>query len=142
MLAENAPVQTTEAPRAAKKYFTVAEANAALPYVSRVIEDVIVVYRQIVRLRRRLEQVGVSPESERLEAQYDTTMDRLSVLIDELHEVGVELKDFEKGLIDFPALHEDREILLCWRKGESRVAHWHEVDAGFASRRPVDQLAA
>jgi hypothetical protein len=57
-----------------------------------------------------------------------------------LHLVGVELKDFERGLVDFPALHQDREVLLCWHRGEDEIAFWHELDAGFGGRQSVELL--
>lgn len=123
-----------------KKYFSVAEANRALGYVGRVVDDVSATYRRIVKLRRSLEGHEGTAGAADMEREYDSAMDRLSHFIDELHEVGVELKDFEQGLIDFPSLHEGREILLCWRRGEKEVSHWHECDAGFAGRRPVAQL--
>jgi hypothetical protein len=78
--------------------------------------------------------------NEAQEREYEQAMDRLSQLVDELHRVGVELKDFEKGLVDFPAWHEGREILLCWKQGEAEVAYWHETDAGYAGRQSVKTL--
>ncbi|HEX7008916.1 MAG TPA: DUF2203 domain-containing protein [Phycisphaeraceae bacterium] len=132
-------------PKPGKKYFTVAEANRSLPYVSRIVEDIVLTYGQVVQIRHELQQRGQQPgsgtASEELEATYDELLDRLSDLVDELCCVGIELKDFEKGLIDFPALHEGREVLLCWRRGEHEVAHWHEVDAGFAGRQSVKLLS-
>ena len=64
----------------------------------------------------------------------------LNLLIDELQQIGVELKDFEKGLVDFPAVHLNREISLCWHSGETNVHTWHEVDAGYAGRQDVTML--
>lgn len=63
---------------------------------------------------------------------------RVQALVEELGELGGELKDFEQGLVDFYALLDDRLVFLCWRLGEDRITHWHEVDAGFAGRQPVD----
>ena len=135
-------VSMPEAPQSGKKYFSVEEANRALPYVSRIVSDVTVVYGRIVEIRRQLESQHPVPGAAELERAYDDAMDRLSNLIDELHEVGVELKDFEKGLVDFPAIHDDREVLLCWKRGEEAITHWHEIDAGFAGRHPVSLLSA
>ncbi len=62
-------------------------------------------------------------------------------MIEELQAVGVELKDFDQLLLDFPAIHEGREICLCWHQGESSVNAWHEVGAGYAGRQDVALLA-
>ncbi|NBC11308.1 MAG: DUF2203 family protein [Planctomycetes bacterium] len=120
--------------------FSVEEANRALPYVQRVVEDVVAVYSHIVELRRKLEDLGAGEEGLDLEHQYEDAMDRLGDLVDELHLVGVELKDFEKGLVDFPACFAGRDILLCWQRGEAGVGYWHETDAGYADRQPVEAL--
>lgn len=56
----------------------------------------------------------------------------------ELDALGVQLKDYARGLIDFPSLRDGRVILLCWLLGEGdRIAWWHEMDAGFAGRQPI-----
>ena len=112
MPTENASITTPLTLDPDKKYFTVAQANNALPYVSRVVEDIAVVYGRIIELRRGADKPGgPDPDTEK---EYEVTMDRLSELVDELHAVGVELKDFELGLVDFPAIHDGRDVLLCW----------------------------
>lgn len=140
MAVKHVVVRAPGTPRPGKKYFTVEEARTALVYVSRIVEDVTTTYRRIVRLRRELENTPGLIGAAEMERDYDRAMDRLSGYIDELHDVGVELKDFEQGLIDFPSVFEGREILLCWRRGEESIDHWHEVDAGFAGRRSVTML--
>lgn len=141
MPTENDTTLTQPATEADKRYFTVDQANSALPYVSRIIDDVISVYARIVELRRRLEKHDDADTSAvAIERDYEGAMDRLGELVDELHFVGVELKDFERGLVDFPAFHEEREILLCWHRGEDEVSHWHEVDAGVGGRQSVTLL--
>lgn len=129
------------APQPGKKYFTVDEANRALPYVSRVVADVVAVHGQVLELRQHIESSDADAEDVANQRAYDERMERLSDLVEELQGAGVELKDFEKGLIDFPAVFEGREVLLCWHQGEDQVTHWHEVDAGFAGRQPVELLA-
>lgn len=124
-----------------RKRFTLEEANRALPLVQRVARDVVETYRRIVELRRELEEDGARDLAE-AEADYERQMDRLSDLVDELHLVGVELRDFEAGTIDFPAWHGDHEVLLTWRYGDERVTCWHEHDDAFDSRRPLSDLAA
>jgi hypothetical protein len=53
--------------------------------------------------------------------------------------MGIELKDPEQGLIDFRSIREGREVYLCWKLGEERVSHWHEIDAGFAGRQALEE---
>ena len=56
----------------------------------------------------------------------------------ELREMEVVLRDLDRGLVDFPSLREGREVYLCWEEGEDEVGFWHEPDAGFGGRRPLD----
>ena len=127
-------------PKPGKKYFNIDEANQALPYVSRVIEDITSYYRQAVEIRRRIEQPGIDDDVELLKDEYEGAMDRLNDLVDELQQANVELKDFERGLVDFPALYEGREIYFCWHLGEKTVHAWHEIDSGYAGRQDVGLL--
>jgi len=133
-------VTVGRAPKAGKKYFTLEEANRALAYVSPVTRDLMDCYSRVVDIRRRIEHPGDDDSREHLEADYESAMDQLSDLVDELHHVGVELKDFERGLIDFPAVHEQREIYLCWEYSEQRILAWHEAESGFAGRQDVALL--
>jgi hypothetical protein len=56
----------------------------------------------------------------------------------ELQERDIVLRDLDRGLVDFPALRDGREVYLCWEEGETEIGFWHEPDAGFAGRRPLD----
>jgi len=141
MPTHNASATLTVEPKPGKKYFTVDEANRSLAYVTKVVGDITACYDRVVDLRKRIEMPSPEDKIESLETRYEQAMDQLSDLVDELHHVGVELKDFEKGLIDFPAIHEGREIYLCWQQGEQQIEAWHEIDAGFAGRQSMDQLA-
>ena len=125
-----------------RKFFDLDEANRSLPYVGRVVEDVVVVYREIVDLRREMEGTEDEADLREVEREYEEAMDRLGAFVDELHAVGVELKDFERGVVDFPAWYGEREVLLCWQPGEAAITFWHEVDQGYAGRQPVRVLGA
>lgn len=138
--ASNAPTAIPQGPRPGKKYFTLGEANRSLPYVTRVVEDLTISYGRVVEIRQNLATLNPNDNRETLENELEAGMDRLSELVDELQQVGVELKDFEKGLLDFPSLHEGREIYLCWHRGEKAVHTWHEIDAGYAGRQDVAAL--
>lgn len=99
--------------------FTVDEANRSLVFITRVVQDITRVYGEIVELRRELEQTD-EPGYE-LEAAYERSMDHLGDLVDELHLVGVELKDFEKGQVEFPGEADGRWIAMLWQLGEDEV---------------------
>lgn len=59
-------------------------------------------------------------------------------LLAALQESGIVIRDLDRGLIDFPALIEEREVYLCWELGEDAVDHWHEIEDGFPGRQPLD----
>ena len=64
-------------------------------------------------------------------------MAKLEDFVDELAEIGCELKDYTLGLIDFIGRHQGRDVCLCWKLDEQRVEWWHEPEAGFAGRQPL-----
>ena len=57
----------------------------------------------------------------------------------EIDSIGVQVKDLDAGLLDFPCRLDDQVVLLCWRMGETSIEHWHTVDSGFGGRQPVDE---
>ncbi len=71
---------------------------------------------------------------------YFRSLERLGEAQGELAAEGVQLKDVDQALIDFPARHQGRTVLLCWREGEDGIGWFHEVDAGFAGRQPISEL--
>src|SRR5262249_33900136 len=84
---------------------------------------------------------GTRGERLEAEAEFERGRERMEELVGELRQLGVELKDFFAGLVDFPCWMDGREVYLCWKQGEPEVAHWHEVDAGFAGRQKLLQEA-
>jgi hypothetical protein len=135
---------------AQKKYFTVEEANQMLPLVRAIVEDIVVLFRDVHDRRERLSRVrqlpGASSRDEKsvyneellqIEEDLDKDITKLEGYVDELQKLGVELKDFVSGLVDFPSKMDGREVYLCWRLGEDEVGHWHELDAGFQGRQSL-----
>ena len=130
-----------------KKYFTAAEANAALPLVRAIVKDIVELAHALRDRHERLERLsGASrdamgeayrEELEMLREEQDRSEQRMREYIQELTALGVELKDYYAGLVDFPAWMNGHEVYLCWRLGEPEVQHWHELDAGFAGRQPL-----
>ncbi len=130
-----------------KRYFSVDEANRMLPLVRRIVGDVVTQAQVVSDLQIRLDAVRsltkkttendpYSEETALSRTEFDAEQAKLSEYVEELVKLGIELKALD-GLCDFPAMHDGREVYLCWRLGEPEVAHWHEVDAGFAGRQPI-----
>jgi hypothetical protein len=130
------------------RYFTPDEANAALAGVRPLVEKLVAARQESERLEERLGTVrarvlgnggGLDPGriGELREKALEAARTVLS-LVDELDELGVQVKDPASGLVDFPARHPNGEdVLLCWRLGEDSVAFWHTLDGGFAGRKPL-----
>ena len=129
----------------ARKFFTLAEANRTLPLVKRVVQDIMTVYPEWKDLVARYELVaaqakpewGESQEQLSLKKQVDTVAGKINSYLKELEQIGCEFKGFDEGLVDFHGRLEEREILWCWRQGEDRISHFHDLEAGFAGRQPI-----
>jgi len=128
------------------KLFTLDEANRTLPLVRRIVHDLLEEYPRWRQAVSRFEILTGGAradwgETRDLIAARDAVTEhaaRINGYLQELESVGCVFKGFDAGLVDFYALREDRVVFLCWRLGEERVTHWHEVDAGFAGRQPID----
>jgi hypothetical protein len=129
------------------RHFTPEEANEALaqvrPLVARMVEE----RRAHVEALEHQEELegsirgngGGIPPAELAEsaAEVERLARTLARTVDELGELGVQVKDLDEGLVDFPALRRGETVLLCWKLDEDEVRFWHTVDAGFAGRRPL-----
>lgn len=131
-----------------KQFYTVDEANQALPLVRAIVADIVRQFREIHERKERLKQITAKrpnrkagdvygDEVARVEEEIEKDIVVLQGYIEELNHLGVELKDPVKGLIDFRSIFEGREVYLCWHLGEEDVAYWHELDAGFAGRQSL-----
>jgi hypothetical protein len=130
-----------------KKHFTVAEANAMLPLVRAIVQDVTELARDLKEREERLARVqhadaghmvdAYREEVHQVQAEFNRDQERMHEYVEELRNLGVELKDYFTGLIDFPSRMDEREVYLCWRLGEPDVAHWHELEAGFQGRQKL-----
>lgn len=130
-----------------RKLFTLEEANQTLPTVRPLLEELSEakrvldgVHATLLRMSPTMRENGHRLEALGLEDQMERLVDRLSRGIRDLETRGIEVKDIDTGLIDFPSLHRGRLIYLCWRLGEAEIAYWHEITAGFAGRRPISEL--
>jgi hypothetical protein len=135
-------------PMPGKKYFTVHEANSALPLVRAIVRDITGLAHELRERHQRLARVRTSSrgrapseahqeELQQAEDEFEKAQEKMREFEHELGQLGVELKDYFTGLVDFPAWMDGRPVYLCWRLGEPEVAHWHELEAGFAGRQKV-----
>ena len=131
----------------ASQYFTIEEASQHLPWLREVFEKAVAIKRDILHRQETLQELirrsrrnGESnAESEVAEAQKSVNLliEEVEQLVEEIARKGIVVRDLERGLVDFPALRDDREVHLCWLWGEEEIGFWHDVDAGFASRQPI-----
>ncbi len=128
------------------KLFTLQEAERTLPLVLRIVQDLTVEYPAWREAVGRFEILtggaradwGETRELVAAREEVGVHAQRINGYLQELEAVGCVFKGFEAGLVDFYSLRDDRPIFLCWRLGEDRITHWHEVDSGFSGRQPID----
>lgn len=129
------------------KLFTVAEANATLPLVRAIVTDITRLATDLRDWHERLRRLAQSggrdlseahrEELQHAQEEFKRTQAQMEVYEQELQELGIELKDYFTGLVDFPSRMNGRTVYLCWRLGEPEVGHWHELSAGFAGRQKL-----
>jgi hypothetical protein len=132
------------------KTFTLEEAQSLLPVVESLL-------KRAMESKGSAEQVesGLSELARRIylsggmkvdvgrvakqRAEIEIHLQRVRESLAEIDAIGVQVKDIDAGLIDFPCRIDDQVVLLCWRMGESAIEHWHTVDSGFRGRQPLDE---
>ncbi|HQY90010.1 MAG: DUF2203 domain-containing protein [Caldilinea sp.] len=124
------------------RFFTLEEARATLPQVKSLMEQVQRARREILRLRPEalpvIEQAAFNGGN-RLMGELAVHAMRLEQGVKDILVLGVMIKDIDAGLVDFIGVRNGREIYLCWRYGEEDLDFWHELNAGIAGRRPLDE---
>lgn len=127
-----------------QKSFLVEEANQFLPTLrkylrrmARVRDKIVMLVPEIEKARNRSDYDGGSPFG----PSYIQALEVFTDIVQQIEDHGVLIKDYGEGLCDFPHLHEGRLVYLCWKLGEKRVEWWHEVEAGFAGRQPIELLS-
>ena len=132
------------------KTFTIEEAQSLLPLLESLLKRAIEgkraaqdVEKRIVELGRRIESSGgmrldvAAVVKER--AEMEGHLQRVRESISEIDSIGVQVKDMDTGLLDFPCKIDDQVVLLCWRMGEGAIEHWHTIEDGFNGRKPLDE---
>ena len=123
-----------------RKLFTVEEANALLPKLHELLDD-LALHRDALRakaphLEPILRAAGANGGG-RVGSEYGVEAYNLYLAIGRIRELGVLLKDLDMGLLDFPHERDGRVVFLCWHPPEERVGYWHEIEAGYAGRQPL-----
>jgi hypothetical protein len=129
--------------------FSPEEANGLLPFLEPRLSLLAAKKRELDQTQAELEmmrlwvETGASPTNpdlatrEALENRAKDLGDAIAEAVSGIHAKGCVVKDLDRGLVDFYSLKGDRIVFLCWQRGERRVAHWHSLSGGFASRRPI-----
>jgi len=132
------------------KTFTLDEAQSLLPVLDSLLKRAIEGKRaaeemeaKMGELSRRIYLSGGMrvnlPEAARQRAEMEAHLQRVRESIAEIDSIGVQVKDLDAGLLDFPFRLDEEIVLLCWRMGETAIEHWHTVESGFQGRQPVDE---
>jgi hypothetical protein len=125
----------------AKRYFTIEEANAALVTLRPIVATMLAARERIVAAQPELwpvlekaAQNGGSEKASTVLVDFEAVRRSAKAI----EAMGIELKDINTGLVDFLAERDGRDVYLCWRYNEPKVAFWHDLEAGFAGRQPLD----
>ena len=129
------------------RFFTPDEANAMLGELRPVAERMVSHRRALMEAQLRQSELvariagnggDIVPTEVRAAADaVRREAEALAECVRQIDDAGVQVKDLDEGLLDFPAEHEGEEVLLCWKVGEPEVAYWHGLDEGFAGRKPL-----
>jgi hypothetical protein len=127
--------------------FTRQEAEDMLPYLAPLLFKLRNLKEKHDRLQEEAADIsarmrgnghGLGDDLRKAQAELQNTGVQINELAERINGMGCELKDMDMGLIDFRAMVNGREAYLCWKLGEEHVTYWHELDTGFASRRPLE----
>jgi len=121
------------------EHFTVAEARELLPQVRAWFDEVDTLTVRIQESDERFSpdlKAGADLGGLEVSNQF-RDMARVQAVLSEFNRRQIQIKDLQRGLIDFPAILDEREVFLCWERSEPDIAHWHDLDSGFAGRQPL-----
>jgi hypothetical protein len=131
------------------KTFTIEEAQSLLPVLESLLKRAIEGKREAERVESGLTELARRVSNSggmrvdvanvaKLRADMEAHMQRVRESIAEIDSIGVQVKDIENGLLDFPCSMDGQLVLLCWRMGETSIDHWHTMESGFQGRQPLD----
>jgi len=132
------------------KTFTLDEAQSLLPVLESLLKRAMEGRQSAEKVEAGLNSIAQriyfsggmrvnGPEIAKQRAELETLLKQIREIIAEIDAIGVQVKDLDSGLLDFPCRVDDEVVLLCWRMGEPAIEHWHTMEAGFQGRQPVDE---
>jgi hypothetical protein len=130
--------------------FTLPEAQTLLPILESLLKTAISSKQLVEDVDNELQEIAHRVflnggtlirvlEVARRKAEREKAIQRAKDAVAEIHATGVQVKDLDIGLLDFPCKVDGEIVLLCWKLGEDKIAHWHSTDEGFAGRKPIDE---
>jgi hypothetical protein len=131
------------------RIFTLSEAQTVLPVVEALLLKAQAASKRVAELDQEMQELsqriflqgGMHVDivaAARQRAERDKTAQEVQEILAEIDAIGVQLKDLDKGLLDFPSVLDGRSVLLCWKIGEKEIGYWHTPEDGFAGRQPLD----
>jgi hypothetical protein len=135
---------------AKQKTFTLNEATTLLPVLRTLLKRSMEGKRSIEDVEKELQDVkhrillsgGLLvdvQEMARRRAEHDKAVQEIKDALAEIEAIGVQVKDLDIGLLDFPCVVDDEIVLLCWKYGEEKIQYWHGLEEGFRGRKPIDE---
>jgi hypothetical protein len=132
------------------KTFTLEQAQALLPVLKSLLKSAMNGKKVIEQIEKELQDVrhrillsgGLSVDVTKLSArraEREKAMQEIKDALAEVHAIGVQVKDLDIGLLDFPCAVEGEIVLLCWKLGEEKIEYWHGLEEGFKGRKPIDE---
>ena len=131
------------------KIFSLSEAQTLLPVVESLLRKAQAAAEHVGELDGEMQELNQRiflaggmhvdvAKAARRKAERERALEETRDTLAEMEESGVQVKDLEKGLLDFPSTMDGQEILLCWKLGEAEIGYWHTAEDGFAGRKPLD----
>src|SRR4030095_13790805 len=125
-----------------ERIFTLAEAQSLLPRLRSLLKEISVEWDHARALNPEVQKARDKAQFDgysKFGVEYVESVSHLTSLIHQIKDMGVLLKDADKGLCDFPYVRQGRVVYLCWQLGEEQIQYWHDIESGFAGREPLDE---
>ena len=125
-----------------ERIFSLAEAKALLPTLRSLLGEMGEAWDHVRGLNPEVQKARDASAFDgfsKAGVEYVGSVSQLMFLIHQIKDLGVHLKDAEKGLCDFPYVRQGKVVYLCWQLGEENIGYWHDIEAGFGGREPLDE---